>query len=185
MVKRDGTQLRIPATGPLASAAAQDVARDIAAYDRKPTSPSARGADPAVVDAMRQLAQESRNEAVDQLDVTFRVAQSTSGALDTRLLRAARQSADMLTLIVRSPPPPSLQVRTEITSSIPNAVMHYCLRADYRKKACSWQSYNFGAVLHIGLYMFRVQSDAGAAQERDEQVLVLNEPTIRTILPMR
>lgn len=185
LVKRDGTQLRVPSTGPLASPAAQDVAREIAAYDKGPKSPSARGADPAVVEAIRRLAQETRNDAVDQLDTTLRVAQSTSGALDARLLRAARQSADMLKQIIGSPPPPSLLVRTEIGSSIPNAVLHYCLRADYRKKACSWQSYNFGAVLSIGLYMFRVQSDAGVAQERDEQVLVLNEPTKVTILPMR
>ena len=185
LARRDGTQLRVPSTGPLASRTAQDVAREIAAYDKDPKSPSVRGADPAVVEAMRQLAQETRNDAVDQLDTTLRVAQSTSGALDARLLQAARHSADMLKQIVASPPPPSLRVRTEINSSIPNAVLHYCLSADYRKKACSWQSYSFGAVLNIGLYLFRVQSDAGVAQERDEQVLVLNEPTKVTILPMR
>jgi hypothetical protein len=76
-----------------------------------------------------------------------------------------------------------MQVRTEIDASAPNAVLHYCLRADYRRNACGWQSYTFGATVHIGLYMFRVQAENAVASE--EQVLVLNEPTKVTIRPVR
>jgi hypothetical protein len=184
LVKADGTALRIPSSGPLANPMAQGVARDIAAFDRQKSLPGLRGASPEVAEAVRRLAQESRNEAVDQLDTTYRVASSTSaGVLDIGLLQAARQSVDVLKQILSSPSPPSLQVRTEVDASSPNAVLHYCLRADYRRAACAWQSYTFGATVRIGLYMFRVQSDGAVVGE--EQVLVLNEPTKVTIRPVR
>jgi hypothetical protein len=184
LVKADGTALQIPSAGPLANPIAQGVARDITAFDRQKSLPGLRGASPEVAEAVRQLAQESRNEAVEQLDTTYRVARSTSaGVLDTGLLRAARQSVDVLKQIASSPSPPSLHVRTEVDASSPNAVLHYCLRADYRRNACAWQSYTFGATVRIGLYMFRVQSNGAVAGE--EQVLVLNEPTRVTIRPIR
>jgi hypothetical protein len=130
------------------------------------------------------MADESRNEAVEQLDLTYRVAHETSGPLDSKLLDGAKKDVEFLREIMRAPPPPSLNVHTAISASLPNAILHYCLRADYLRNVCDWRSYNSGALMPIGLYMFRVDGADAGSKTQVEAVLVLNEPTQLVILPM-
>ena len=184
LLKSDGSQVRVPASGPLASPAAQEIARDVQAYDRRARSqPFSGAADPQIAQAVERLAQEVRDDAVDRLDQTYRLADVVAGPLDQDLLEAARKTADALKQMMRAPPPPRLNVRTQITVTLPNASLHYCLRGDYKANACSWRSYSTGDVLPIGLYMFRAESAGNEPTE--EEVLVLNDPTTRMIAPMR
>ena len=185
VTKADGKQVKVPATGPLANPTAQEVAAGVLYYDKQVKShPPGRHASPEVARAMQQMADESRNEAVEQLDLTYRVAQETSGPLDSELLEGAKKNVEIVREIMQAPPPPNLNVHTTISASIPNAILHYCLRADYVRKACDWQSYNSGALMPIGRYMFRVESSDGSAKIQEEIILVLNDPTQRIISPM-
>jgi len=185
VTKVDGKQVKVPATGPLANPTAQEVAAGVLDYDKQVKShPPGRHASPEVARAMQQMADESRNEAVEQLDLTYRVAQETSGPLDSELLDGAKKNVEFVREIMRAPPPPNLNVHTAISASVPNAILHYCLRADYLRKACDWHSYNSGALMPIGRYMFRVESSEGSPNIQEEIVLVLNDPTQLVILPM-
>jgi hypothetical protein len=184
LVKSDGTSVRVPTEGPMANEAAQSVARDIAALDKRAKSGHGESADPQVTEAVRNLSEALRNDAIDKLDLSYRVAQSTSAPLNTALIEAAKGSANMLSKVVSAPPPLNLNVHTEITTSIQNAVLHYCLRGDVKRNACSWKSYVPGDALPIGLYVFRAES-RGNDTPKDEEILVLDDPTKHTILPGR
>src|SRR5271169_6837486 len=75
VTKSDGKQVKVPGAGPLANATAQDVAAGILDYDKQVKSrPPGKHASPEVARAMQQMAEESRNEAVEELDLTYRVA---------------------------------------------------------------------------------------------------------------
>jgi hypothetical protein len=184
LLKADGKQLRVPSGGGPANAAAQEIAREIAAFDKRASSRPSRGR-PDVGEAVRRLSEEVRDDTVDQLDMHYRLPDQVSGSFDTALLEAARKSADMLKQVMGSPPPPSLNVHTEITTSIPNAVLHDCLRGDYKRNACSWRSYSAGALMPIGLYVFRAENATGEGRAVEEEILVLHDPTKQPILPMR
>lgn len=185
VTKPDGKQVKVPGKGPLANPTAQEVAAGVLDYDKQVKShPPGRRASPEVARAMQQMADESRNEAVEQLDLTYRVAQETSGPLDSELLEGAKKNLEFVRDIMRAPPPPNLNVHTTISASLPNAILHYCLRADYLRKACDWQSYNSGALMPIGRYMFRVEFSDGSAKIQEELILVLNDPTQWVIQPM-
>lgn len=186
LTKSDGTQIRVPGSGPLANQTAQEVALGILEFDKQKKShpPGERAVNPQVAEAIRQMAEESRNEALEQLDLTYRVAQETSGPLDTQVLKSAKENVDLLWEIMRGPPPPNLNVHTEISASTPNAMLHYCLRSDYTRNICAWHSYSLGALMPIGRYMFRVESVEAGGKAQEEEVLVLNEPTKLMILPM-
>jgi hypothetical protein len=186
LARPDGTEVRVPREGRLANQTAQDVALGILEFDKQAKSrpPRRRASNPEVADAMRQMAEESRNEALEQLDLTYRTAKITSGPLDSQLLQSAKKNLDIVREIMRTPPPPNLNVHTKISASVPNAILHYCLRGDYKRDVCAWHSYNPGALMPIGRYMFRVELVEPGSKAQDEEVLVLNEPTELVILPI-
>jgi hypothetical protein len=183
--KPDGTVVHVPKAGPFANEAAQQAAQGVLDYDRRVKShrPDAH-ADPQVAKAIQDIADETRNEAVEQIDLAYRVPTMSSGPLDLQLIENAKRNVALLREIMSTPPPPSLMVHTAVSSSIPKAVLHYCLRADYLRKSCDWHTYTPGALMPIGRYMFRVESPDSAAT-REEVVLVLNDPTQQSIEPMR
>ncbi len=192
ITKSNGSQLRVPTTGPLADSNAQTVAKSVRSFDaefsagikRSPPGGTTTGANPEVLAAMQQLALESRNEAVDQLDLAYQVAQGTSAvSLNPNLVQQARQGIERARKIISSPPPSSLYVHTEIAAAIANGSLHYMAMMKYRRQSTSWESYEFGKTLPIGLYMFRLDAPS-MGEPYEEEVLVLAEPTEHKIIPL-
>jgi hypothetical protein len=193
ITKADGSQLRVPTTGPLADSNAESVAKSVHFLDadlkaakkgHNPRGTGTTGDDAQVRAAMWQIALESRNEAVDQLDLAYRVAEQTSaGNVDLKLVDKAKQGVERAREVMTSPAPPSLFVHTEIQVGKPNATLHYIDMASYKRQSTAWVSYDFGVPLHIGLYMFRLDAPDVSEPYREE-VLVLAEPTRHTITPL-
>ncbi len=188
--KPDGTELRVPATGPSSNEDAKQVATEVQDFDRQIRSfPKRRhSVDPKVLAAMREIALESRNDAVQQLDLAQQVGQMTSGSgtWDSQLVQVAKRSIGRGMQVLNASPPESLFVEAKISTSVSNATLRYCRGAEHGKTTSSWKSYNPGTKLEIGLYWFRVEAGQGQSEAYEEQVLVLNDPTILHIsVPIR
>lgn len=180
-----GSAVHIPTTGTLANDAAEQVAVDVVAIDGqlKPGKIGKKGkADVAA--AMRQMAMDARNDAVDSLDLTYRIAGQTSGPLDSQQIDAAKENVQIVKDILKATPPPTLYVRTTISSTVSGASLHYWDAADYKKKIGTWSSYTPGETLHIGRYLFRLDSAAGG-EPYQELVLILSDPTEKVLSPLR
>lgn len=188
LIKPDGREVLVPLSGPLSNDTAQAVARDIQSFDKEAKSRRhpVDAKNEEVAAAMMELAVESRNDALEQLDLAYRITQKSAGTLDNRLLNGAKRDIDSASQILLTSPPPSVQVHTRISSTIPNATLHYCGVGDYKENGngCAWESYSSGAVLHIGRYMFRMDIPGTQSRPYTERVLVLNDPTERTLSPM-
>ena len=178
-----GTQVRVPSSGALADDDAQHVARDVIAIDGQLKSHKRRGKSD-VATAMREMAVDARNEAVDSLDLAYRVAQETSGPLDSTQIDSAKQNAQIANEILKAAPPARLYVRTAISSTVAGAALHYWEAANYKKKVGSWSSYTAGEQLHIGRYFFRVDAVNGG-EPYLELVLILSDPTEKVLSPLR
>lgn len=180
-----GTTVRIPSSGALSNVAAEEVARDVVAIDRqlKPSKGGKRSSKSDVSAAIQQITLDARNDAVDSLDLAYRVAGKTSGVLDSQQIDSAKQNVQIVKDILKATPPPRLYVRTAISSTVPGAALHYWDAADYKKKVGSWSSYTPGETLHIGRYRFRLDSATGG-EPYQELVLVLSDPTEKVISPL-
>ena len=177
-----GSTVRIPSGGALSNDAAKEVAGDVIAIDRQlKTGKQSRKSD--VSAAMQQIALDARNDAVDSLDLAYRVAVKTSGVLDSEQIDSAKRNVQIAKDILKATPPPRLYVRTAISSTLTGAVLHYWDAADYKKKTGSWSSYTPGEMLHIGRYLFRVNSATGGEPYK-ELVLILSDPTEKVISPL-
>jgi hypothetical protein len=182
--KADGAKVLIPASGPRYNESAHEVAVDVESLDREVKNSRKPPGNREVVAAMRQIALDARNDAVDSLDLAYRVAEQTSGVLDSGQLDSAKRNVQFAKDILKASPPPKLFVRTKISSTVSGATIHYWNAADYTKKLGTWSSYTAGENLHIGRYLFRVHSSDGD-ETFQELVLVLSDPTEKTLSPVR
>jgi hypothetical protein len=180
-----GTTVRIPSRGPLSNDAADEAAHDVLAIDRqlKPFKDGKPSGKSDVLVAMQKIALDARNDAVDSLDLAYRVARMTSGVLDSEQINSAKQNVQIAKDILKATPPPRLYVRTAISSTVANAALHYRTAADYKKKVGSWSSYTPGETLRIGRYVFRLDAATGG-EPYQELVLVLSDPTEKMISPL-
>src|SRR5205823_2693558 len=78
-----GNTVRIPSSGVLSNGDAEDVAHDVQAVDRQ-LKPGKKPGKSDVSTAMQKIALDARNDAVDSLDMAYRVANMTSGTLDNK-----------------------------------------------------------------------------------------------------
>jgi hypothetical protein len=181
-----GTAVRVPSTGALANDAAQNVALDVVYVDRqlKSSKSGKRAGKEDVAAATQKMALDARNDAVDSLDLAYRVAEKTSGVLDSGQIDSAKQNVQIAKLILKTTPPARLYVRTAISSTVSGAALHYWDAADFKKKVGSWSSYTPGEPLHIGRYLFRVDG-VNDNEPYEELVLILSDPTERVISPLR
>lgn len=180
-----GTKVVVPSSGALANDSAHQVAHDVIAVDGQLKSrPGKRPGNSDVAAAMQQMAMDARNDAVDSLDLAYRVAGETSGILDNGQIDSAKQNVQIAKLILNTTPPARLYVRTAISSTVAGASLHYWDAAEYKKKIGSWSSYTPGEQLHIGRYLFRVDG-ANGGEPYEELVLILSDPTEKVISPLR
>jgi hypothetical protein len=181
-----GTAVRVPSSGALANDAAQQVALNVIAIDGqlKLSKSRKRSGKSDVAAAMQQMATDARNDAVDSLDLAYRVAGETSGNLDSTQIDSAKQNVQIANEILKAAPPVRLYVRTAISSTVTGAALHYWDAADYKKKVGSWSSYTPGDQLHIGRYRFRVDAVNGG-EPYQELVLILSDPTEKVLSPLR
>lgn len=184
----DGSALVIPTSGPLANDTAIAICHEVQAIDvglKKLQRSLNTTNNPEIVSALLELAIEYRNESVSELDLAYRISQKTSGILDRKLLKSAKEKTMNAFSILRATPPPSLFVKTEISTTVVNADIHYISLGDYRSKTGYWSSYNFGKRIKIGRYMFRVQSADSKIKPCEEVILILSDPTVHKIIPKR
>jgi hypothetical protein len=184
--KSNGVTLRIPLRGLLYNKEAVAIAREIQSIDASLGSwrASSKTMDPAVVNAAEHIVLQLRDEAIAELAFAYEVAEDTAGPLDVRSLRnASRRAGDALG-VFRVSLPSSVYVKTEITSSVPNAVLHYMSFADHEAKKRSWSSYNVGERMRMGLYVFRVQTPGSNPQVYEEIVSIDQDPKRHQINPV-
>jgi hypothetical protein len=180
-----GTKVLVPSSGALANDSAHQVAHDVIAIDGQLKSkPRKRPGNSDVAAAMQQMAVDARNDAVDSLDLAYRVAGETSGILDNGQIDSAKQNVQIAKIILNTTPPARLYVRTAISSTVTGASLHYWDAAEYKKKIGSWSSYTSGEQLHIGRYLFRIDG-ANGGEPYEELVLILSDPTEKVISPLR
>jgi hypothetical protein len=180
-----GTKVLVPTSGALANDSAQQVALDVLAIDGQLKSKHGkRPGNSDVAAAMQQMTAEARNDAVDSLDLAYRVAEKTSGILDNGQIDSAKQNIQIAKHILNTAPPARLFVRTAISSSVTGAALHYWDATEYKQKIGSWSSYTPGEQLHIGRYLFRVDGENGH-EPYEELVLILSDPTEKVISPLR
>lgn len=185
--KSDGTDVTVPVSGPLSDPTAQSVASGVLSFDEEAKQWKSKQArnksiDPAVAAEMQALAAEERNDSVEQLDLAYRVAKHSAGGLDGELIGDAQQKLDLAKEVMKTTPPDSLFVRTDISTS--QGALHYCTKIEHREDPISWHSYNQGEKLHIGVYIFRTDTTSANGEPYEEQVLVLADPTSRKIVPL-
>lgn len=185
----DGSALIIPISGPLANDTAIAIYHEVQTIDvrlkKLQRLLSTTKNNPEVVSALLKLATEYRNESVSELDLAYRISQKTSGILDRKLLKSAKEKTMKAFSILRATPPSSLFVKTEISTTIGNADIHYISFGDYRSEKGYWSSYSFGKRIKIGRYMFRVQFADSTIKPCEEVVLILSDPTVHKIIPRR
>jgi hypothetical protein len=80
---------------------------------------------------MRQIAIDARNDAVDSLDLAYRVAEQTSGTLDSEQLDSAKRNIQFAKDLLKAPSPSKLFVRTRISTSIKEATIHCWNAAEF------------------------------------------------------
>jgi len=182
-------EIRIPLGGPLYDAQAEGVARAILASDREIEVLRRRPATEPNL-ALLALARELRAESYRNLDLAVRVSKTSSGAAQD-LVNLARDTAGAATVTATAAAPPGLELLTEITGPV-GAVLHYIAKGEYDSAEPAgrrWTSYASGDRLRIGRYVFNVQpgqQPAAAAETAFEEiVLVIAEPTKRSLQPMR
>ncbi|MBI3350129.1 MAG: hypothetical protein HY020_23325 [Burkholderiales bacterium] len=191
VLKRDdGEMVVVPVAGPGRDARAEQLAREIQSLDKQ-IAESVAGAqtrsaqpDPVQVEVLR-MAREARNEALADLTLALAVAGKTSaGALDDETVARAKESAQSAAMILNTQPPSSLLVATDISTSLPDARLHYMSNQKHRLRSTEWSSYTARERLQIGRYVFRVQSADRNTEVYEELVLVLSDPTQKRLTPV-
>jgi hypothetical protein len=197
--RNDGGIVSIPVVGPGRDPRAEQLARDIQALDAQileatkrpsrlpgaaPTG-AASQADPVKAEVVR-LAAEARAEAVADLDLALTVARKTSaGSLDDETVARAKESAQSAATILNTQPPGSIVVATDISTSLPDARLHYMSNQKHRQQSKEWSSYTARERLRIGRYVFRVEPADSSVPVYEELVLVLSDPTHKRLTPLR
>lgn len=184
--KADGVVVDVPRTGALADERALELARAISDFDTQSAAggPLAKIADPGLREAVAAMATALRDDALDQLDLTYRVARRTSAGLDGGLLAQGQETMKKVTDLL-SHPPTRLYVRTQITSQVVDVSLHYMSSSDYRRQSSDWMSYTIGQMMKIGAYVFRLQRQAGAGEPLLQRVEIMSDPFVRTLDPAR
>jgi len=182
--KADGVVVEVPRSGALADERALALAQAISDFDAKRASgdPFEKIGESGLRDAVAALARDLRDDAVDQLDLTYRVARRTSSGLDGGLLAQGQESMKNVTELLTRPPT-KLYVSTQITSRIEDVSIQYISASDYRKQSDDWMGYTFGQSMKIGVYVFRVQRHAGAGEPLFQKLEIMADPLVRTLDP--
>ena len=135
--------------------------------------------------AMLEVAHSMRWEAAKNIDLAYRVAKKTSGPLDPGLIENATKLADDVKALLKTQPPDSVFVATNISTSVGGAELHYMSLGNYnRQKKGGWSSYLDGQVMRIGRYMFRVQPPSLNQDIYQEIVLIISDPTRLRLVPV-
>ncbi len=131
---------------------------------------------------LSDLASEQRGIAAQDLLSAFEIAANTSsGRLDAGKLHMAAEALGRAEWIIETTPPATLNVVTQINTTVPDGVIHFMSAKALREGELNWKSYQFGMHLRIGSYVFRVRVDG--REKLREEVLVLSAPTVRTLHP--
>src|SRR5690242_17838795 len=104
--KADGAKVVIPASGPRFNEGAHQAAVDLEALDRDVKNARKQAGNREVIAAMRQIAIDARNDAVDSLDLAYRVSEETSGVLDSEQVDSAKRNVQFAKDILKATPPP-------------------------------------------------------------------------------
>lgn len=186
--RADGEAVEVPLTGPGRDPRAEQLAREIQALDRQIAKDGGGGTpqNDAVKAEMLKIAKEARNDALSDLDLALAVARKTSaGSLDDETVARAKESARSAETILNTQPPSSILVATDISTSLPNATLHYMSNQKHRQHSTEWSSYTAGERLQIGRYVFRVEPPESSAPVYEEIVLILSDPTQKRLTPVR
>lgn len=184
-----GGVVEVPLSGPGFDPRAVDLASDIQALDKQITQ--ARKAKPAaspdmaeIRAEMLEIAVDSRNDALSELDLALSVARKTSaGALDDEAVARAKANANSGRAVLSNSAPSSVIVATDISSAA-KATLHYMSKASYQARSTEWSSYTEGERMRIGRYMFRVQPADANTPPYTEVVLILADPTRKRLVPV-
>jgi hypothetical protein len=176
--KDDGSVVSIPLVGPLQDTSSSRIAQTIISIEDKVDSLkyTSDSINTEFSVELYSLANELRYDAIDQLDLAYRIARRTSSALDPELIDKAEKYIDMLKSLLKKEGS-SLFVSTKITTNAQEALLHYMSMGDYKSNKKIWRSYNSGMILKIGRYIFEAQSPYSDFPPYLEEVLILNEPT--------
>jgi len=185
LLRADGGSVTIPLSGPLHNEKAESLARELQSLDNIIASRNAL-ARSEIDAAILSVANESRNDALKELDLALRIAQQTSaGELDDKVLQMAERYSKASKEVLTSQVPTTIYVTTLISTSEANALLHYVSKGDYDAKNLSWISYSEGDKLRIGRYVFRVEPPNLNSGVYEEVVLVVSDPTKRKLTPLR
>ncbi len=145
LTRPDGSIVAVPLSGPLHSRKAERISGEIQALDIAIAFRNASAKSESEA-AMLAVAVESRNDALRELDLALRVTQETSaGQLDTSILGKAERYSSVANEVLRAPVPDTLMLGTQISTSVPNATLHYMSKGEYDAKSGSWTSYSRGS----------------------------------------
>lgn len=192
--RADGHSVEVPLSGSLHDARAERLAREIQALDAQIATAQGKiigttgppvGRE-AVQYAMLDVAIESRDDALRELELALAVARKTSaGSLDDETVARAEDSASSASAVLSAQPPGSILVATNISTSVPGASLHYMSKGKHQRRSNEWSSYSDGERLHIGRYVFRVQPVDPGTVNYEETVLVISDPTQKRLTPVR
>jgi hypothetical protein len=186
--RADGNTVTVPMSGALHDPRAETLAREIQTLDaaiRHARASATSGSSSEAQAAMLDVAVESREDAVRELELALAVARLTSaGKLDDESVGKAKDYASQVKAVLSAQAPNSILVATDISTTVPDATLHYMSKGKYNAKSKEWSSYTAGERMRIGRYVFRVQP-ADAAEVYEEFVLVTSDPTKKRLSPMR
>ena len=140
--------------------------------------------DPALASEILRILRESRDAAVQDIALAYRIPQQTSGPIDNGLIALARNSVAHLLETTKSPTTGfKFEVSTVITSKN-SAAIHYVPLGEFeRSSSPDWQSYTKGQLLRIGRYMFRVQPADRSRRAFTQKLEILREPSEHELVP--
>ena len=182
--KADGTTVSVPTNGPLADERALALARAISDVDaaRQAKDAFAGIGDASLRKTMNELATALRDDALDQLDLTYRVARRTSAGLDSRLLSPGFDSMRKLAELV-SRPPVRQYVSTQITGRVEGMSIRFMSTPDFNSGSKEWQTYTLGQPMKLGVYEFRLVQPGGG-EPLCQKVEIMRDPMIATLDPL-
>lgn len=177
-----GPAVRVPLGTSFVGDDVQQLAKQIAATDQKRPK-GWNAASPELIATLMKMRTEARDEAIENLSSELQIEQDTSGGADDVVLARAHQALKELSELLSDSPPPALDVRTEISTADAPHTLRYMSRGDYQHEQSFWSSYTFGDQLHIGRYMFKVDSCETPTGDYVEPILILPNPTVFIIHP--
>jgi hypothetical protein len=182
--KANGTIVEVPRTGALSDQRALALAQSIIDFDdrRSGRDPFDNISDPDLRNTVTEMATTMRDDAVDKIDLAYRVARTTSSGLNGNLLTQGQELMSNVKKLLHRPPT-KLYVRTQITSRVDGASIHYMSSSDYRKQSDDWMGYTFGQRIKIGVYVFRLQRNTGVGDPRFQKLEIMEDPLIRMLNP--